>query len=490
MNTPIRATVAVILALGLCAFAAQAGAQPAKPALLPYPIADTGQDRCFNNMREIPYPREGAAFYGQDAQYEANPPAYQDNADGTITDLNTGLMWQKTPDLGNKSTFPEAVAGARKCRLGRYDDWRLPTIKELYSLIDFSGIDPSGYEGSDTSALVPFIDTDYFDFAYGDASAGERIIDAQYWSSTEYVGTTPKPKAFGVNFADGRIKGYGWGTGPRRMATQFVRYVRGNPNYGRNDFIDNGDGTITDRATGLTWMKNDSGKPMNWEQALAWAETQEYAGYSDWRLPNAKELQSIVDYTRAPTAQKDSQRGPAIDPIFKVAETESWFWTGTTHQSARGGSAAVYVCFGQAFGSMGPAGQETKLDVHGAGAQRSDPKAGDPAQWPTGRGPQGDEIRIYNYVRCVRGGNVTRKTSGPALEDWSGPGGTDQMPPRGGFVQRLDKDGDGKVSRKEFDGPPDQFNVLDRNNDGYLSEDEAPEGPPPGQRPPQRNRSR
>jgi hypothetical protein len=41
-------------------------------------------------------------------------------------------------------------------------------------------------------------------------------------------------------------------------------------------------------------------------------------------------------------------------------------------------------------------------DVHGAGAQRSDPKTGDPAQFPHGRGPQGDVIRIFNYVRCVR----------------------------------------------------------------------------------------
>ena len=42
------------------------------------------------------------------------------------------------------------------------------------------------------------------------------------------------------------------------------------------------------------------------------------------------------------------------------------------------------------------------LDVHGAGAQRSDPKAGDPAAFPHGRGPQGDVIRINNFVRCVR----------------------------------------------------------------------------------------
>jgi hypothetical protein len=51
------------------------------------------------------------------------------------------------------------------------------------------------------------------------------------------------------------------------------------------------------------------------------------------------------------------------------------------------------------------------MNVHGAGAQRSDPKSGDPANWPYGHGPQGDEVRIYNYVRCVRGGL-------PGIELW------------------------------------------------------------------------
>ena len=49
-----------------------------------------------------------------------------------------------------------------------------------------------------------------------------------------------------------------------------------------------------------------------------------------------------------------------------------------------------------------PFGGTNYMNVHGAGAQRSDPKSGDPADWPTGHGPQGDEIRIYNYVRCLR----------------------------------------------------------------------------------------
>ena len=42
------------------------------------------------------------------------------------------------------------------------------------------------------------------------------------------------------------------------------------------------------------------------------------------------------------------------------------------------------------------------MDVHGAGAQRSDPKAGNAADYPYGRGPQGDVIRIDNFVRLVR----------------------------------------------------------------------------------------
>jgi len=296
-------------------------------------------------------------------------------------------------------------------RLAGYDDWRLPTIKELYSLIDFSGIDPSGWNGS-TSGLVPFIDTDYLDFEYGDTRVGERIIDAQYWSSTEYVGTTMNgiPTTFGVNFADGRIKGYGR-EHPGGEMTQFVRYVRGNTDYGVNNFVDNSDGTITDLATGLMWTKADSGTGMYWEDALAYAEDLDLAGYDDWRLPNAKELQSIVDYTRSPATTNSA----AIDPIFNVTSITDeggnmnypFYWTSTTHAnwSNSPGRAAAYVAFGEALGYMEQppnSGNYVLQDVHGAGAQRSDPKSGDPADWPHGRGPQGDAIRIYNYVRLVR----------------------------------------------------------------------------------------
>ena len=131
-------------------------------------------------------------------------------------------------------------------------------MKELYSLIDFNG---------SSSERVPFIDTGYFDFIWGD-EVGERTIDSQFWSSTKYVGTVfgNQEAAFGVNFADGHIKGYP--VGIETDNGRFVRYVRGNTDYDENDYQENGDGTVTDSATGLMWMQADSGTTMNWQEAL------------------------------------------------------------------------------------------------------------------------------------------------------------------------------------------------------------------------------
>lgn len=443
-----------------------------------FTVPDTGQAECYDNAREISSPDPGAPFYGQDAQYAGPAMHYQDNGDGTVTDLVTGLMWVKDP--GDKVTWEQGMAGAAQCSVGGYTDWRVPTVKELYSLMDFSG-----YTGRDESSSKPYVNTDSFGFEYGDESAGERIIDSQ-WMTTNIYGSTVMNHVrgmFGVNFADGRIKGYPIDAlGPRGEKTFFVRYVRGGEGYGVNDFVDNGDGTVTDRASGLMWMQVDSGAlnagpsgdgSMNWEQALAWAESLEYAGHSDWRLPNIKELQSIVDYERSP----DITGSAALDPVFQATaitnpggETDyPYYWSSTTHMEDGRASAACYVAFGRALGYMSfgngpsdqggppsggqgmappsggpgqgpppggrympppPGGQglhtgpgqgvgpgpgngqggEPQLgnvggelmDVHGAGAQRSDPKSGDPGDYEWGRGPQGDVVYIDNYVRLVR----------------------------------------------------------------------------------------
>jgi hypothetical protein len=477
-------------------------------------IVDTGQVRCYGNSGEILCPKPGEPFYGQDANYQGVLPLYKDNGDGTITDLNTGLIWSKAVDK-TKLSLDEAKALAAKMNLAGYDDWRVPDIKELYSLIDFRGNTGSGggMMSSIPSNAVPFINTDFFDFEYGDTGAGERYIDAQWLSSTQYVSTTMagNKTLFGVNFADGRIKGYGY----RRPGSFkdgkkfFVRYVRGNE-YGKNVFVDNGDGTVTDKSSGLMWTQQTTGGAMNWQDALKYAEKLIYAGYNDWRLPNIKELQYIVDYSRSP----DTTDSPAIDPIFQLSVVKNedgkkdypYIWSSTTHlDGPRPGLQAAYVSFGRAMGKM----RGRIMDVHGAGAQRSDPKTGSPMS----RGPQGDMVRVENFVLCVRGGvaemlsgiNENRnvypynfrvqqvqqydrqdKRQDNRQYQQQGFSGFSQEQSDGGqshgqrFIKRLDKNGDGKVSKMEFDGPKERFSHHDRNNDGYIDEDEAPQGPPPG----------
>jgi hypothetical protein len=462
-----------------------------------YPIVDTGQAHAYDDRSAIEYPTPGSPYFGQDAQYTANPPSYRVNGDGTVSDNVTGLTW--TQDPGEKKSYDNAVEGALSCRVGGYKDWRLPTIKELYSLIQFNGTDPDP-SSSGSADLVPFIDASIFEFQYGDKTKGERIIDSQFATSTLYVSTTMggSKTMFGVNFADGRIKGYPV-VNPRHQNPYYVLYVRDNPDYGMNQFKDNEDGTITDVATGLTWMKADSGEGLDWPSALDYAENLEWAGHSDWRLPNAKELQSLVDYTRSP----DTTGSAAIDPIFDATEIENeggkkdfgWYWSSSSHVRGGGSDAAVYLTFGRSLGWMSDrrssSGEKRLMDVHGAGSQRSDPKVGDASRFPEGRGPQGDVIRIQNMVRCVRGGHVGKVESGPKIEKrqvpsrQNPPSGGAQVQfgvedgPSGGFMKKEDQNRDGKVTRAEFRGPTPDFDRLDKNGDGYITEDEAPSGPPP-----------
>ncbi|MFI3330687.1 MAG: DUF1566 domain-containing protein [Rikenellaceae bacterium] len=427
-----------------------------------YKIVDTNQSLCFDNQNIIKAPKKGASFYGQDAQHQGNAPSYTDNGDGTITDNVTGLVWEKDFKI---MSYKDALEAAEKFKLAGKKDWRVPTIKEAFSLILFSGQDVSPGVSSDGQVNgTPFVDTNFFGFKYG--ANGSRAIDSQLLSSTVYVGSSGRLQlVFGVNLADGRIKGYGMGApGGRGGDKQFmVRFVRGE-SYGENEFKDNGDGTISDVATSLMWSKKDSGEGMNWEKALEYTQKmnkEKYLGYNDWRVPNAKELQSIVDYTRSPL----STQSAAIDPIFEIstikdesgADDYPFFWSSTTHQNSAAraaGSAGCYVTFGRSLGNMsnmqqmgqgqgqrgqgqnrqggqgqgmgqnqnqrqnrqgGQGGQASQgrqggqnsgtpnwVDIHGAGAQRSDPKAGDASKFKNGRGPQGDAIRIDNYVRLVR----------------------------------------------------------------------------------------
>lgn len=359
-----------------------------------FTLSDTGQDVFYDDEgNEISEPEAGDDYYGQDAQYTGTASAFNDNGDQTVTDLNTGLMWQQTPDF-QRHNYYDAFTYVDELEIGGYTDWRLPTIKELYSLLYSNG--SLSTEGSASSQ--PYLYNQYFDFQYDE----RMLYAAQYWSSTKYLKGALQnigiEGAFGFNFADGHIKAYETGlyfdgTAGVEDPGCFVRAVRGTENvYGVNNFLANADGTVTDQATGLMWQQEDDGNTYNWKEALAYASNSELAGYTDWRLPNTKELQSIVDY--------DKTTFPAIDEsFFSCTNDDSWFWTSTTQGDFK--YTACYLAFGKAYSKDNSDATEY-FDWHGAGAQRSDPKAGEIADYLMESVNASDSIRIKNYVRMVR----------------------------------------------------------------------------------------
>lgn len=385
-----------------------------------YAIVDTNQSLCYGSANGD---QETCTGKGYDADHAGNQPDYTLSNDGTVvTDNVTGLIWLQSSDTNgdglvnydDKFFQDEAVSYCEQLTFAGRSDWRLPNIKEAFSIIMFSGQDPSSYSGTDTSQLTAFLHPT-FDWAYGDLVNGDsRLIDAQYATSTLYQSTTMNGSdtMFGMNYVDGRIKGY-----PQYNKEYYTRCVTSATDYGVNSFVDNQDQTISDSATGLMWQQDDSAST-NWDDAIEQCEALTTASYTDWRLPNVKELHSILDYSRSP----DSHNSAAIDPIFNAtamtneAGLVDWasYWASTTHASYKdgnveNGSSGSYISFGRALGYM----NGNVIDVHGAGAQRSDDKtdvaSGAGVQSATGstgtfyyKGPQGDILRNDNKVRCVR----------------------------------------------------------------------------------------
>ena len=350
-----------------------------------YPIVDSNQGTCYNNSEMIDCPAADAAFYGQDAQYTGNAPSYTDNGNGTITDNVTGLLW--TQAISSYSMpWSDASGYCEALETGGVTDWRLPSVKDLWSIRDFS-------------TGMPWVDTDYFHLV-GD---GSELGQHHSWTSTRYLVESEYQNeqvvgdpSFIVNDWTGHIKAM--------SGSRFVRCVSGGE-YGINDFVDNGDKTVTDNATGLMWMQNDSGYAMNWQDALKYAEESTYAGYDDWRLPNAKELQSIADYSKDVI--------PAIDTsVFNLSVLTNvkgqtdypFYWTNTSNpvQGAEGVDGGKIYAWVLAFGyNTDPDGN----DLHGAGSVVFDTKAEEVSD--------GSSIEMfYHHVRLVRGGDVVKTPDG------------------------------------------------------------------------------
>jgi hypothetical protein len=116
---------------------------------------------------------------------------------------------------------------------------------------------------------------------------------------------------------------------PQEVSENYVKYILKMHNFFDsywnisgsfdNDFVDNGDGTVTDRATGLLWQKGGSLKPLAWRLAKSYVNNlnkSRSAGYSDWRLPTIDELVSLIE--------KSDTGGLHIHSIFDRKQKHCW----------------------------------------------------------------------------------------------------------------------------------------------------------------------
>ncbi|MEW6441841.1 MAG: DUF1566 domain-containing protein [bacterium] len=256
------------------------------------PVPDTGITECSDNTQGISCPSPGEPFFGQDAQYGPNVMSFTDNGNGTITDNVTGLMWQREDDATTR-TWSDAISYCDSLVLGSYTDWRLPNVYEIESIVDYSSYNPA-------------IDLFYFP---GTNSSGF----VYYWSSSSDA--LHPERAWFLYFLDGDIGSI------EKSHNYYARCVRRGST--TKSFIENANGTVTDTSTGLMWQKEDDDVlTRDWEGALEYCESLSLANHTDWRLPNIKELSSIVDNTRY---------NPAIDLFYFPGTNSCGYLSSSTH---------------------------------------------------------------------------------------------------------------------------------------------------------------
>jgi Protein of unknown function (DUF1566)/Secretion system C-terminal sorting domain len=248
-------------------------------------LPDTGQTSSYTTT------------FGEDNDYSINVPSFTNNANGTITDNITGLMWQQAD--GGEMTIENAITYADNLVLGGFSDWRLPSPSESFSILNHQN-------------NMPAINTTYFintNAGYWWTNAYQFGDATKVWTTNAGGGIGNKPKTETISAG-----------GTFRFHPRCVRDVS-TPTVIANHFTDNGDGTITDNLTQLIWQKIPNTNLLTWENAITYAESLSLASATDWRLPNIKELQSLND---------ESKINPSVNTTFFSTIGIKNYWSATT----------------------------------------------------------------------------------------------------------------------------------------------------------------
>jgi Protein of unknown function (DUF1566)/Carboxypeptidase regulatory-like domain len=305
---------------------------------------------------------------------------FADNADGTVTDHLTGLVWLKNAGCFSPASWAAALTAANQLASGACGltdgstagKWRMPNVNELESLVDVSRTNPAVSSGH------PFVNIN---------------LGNAYWSSTTYTAAVANAMAIrlgdgrwinGIDGADGSFnndkimsRNSLWAVksgaaGTVRLLATGVYDSQGGGSFGTGDdaslqigaplpsarFIDKGDGTIADTATGLIWLKQGDCIKQSWSAAMASINTlaSGNCGLTDgssagqWRMPNRSEMLSLSD--RAPTFPQASYlngryqtsstvTGPVIFNNFIVSD---YYWTSTTDAADTTQAWTLYSC--------------------------------------------------------------------------------------------------------------------------------------------------
>ena len=282
-----------------------------------------GRDATDNNDTD------GYAGFNFTRLYESNGSVYTGTGDysadpwGCVRDNVTGLVWEvKLPTSGVRfrdqsftsydMSRPTTIAFSDLTNelnglnnnegLCGYTTWRKPTIAEIQSIHTPSGSPYATGSDGDRNDGYQYLDLDYF--------PNTGTFSYSYWSDTAYPGNNSYLLAFSANQGDALAY-----LNYDNDAKIKLRLVVSDGNHTSNVWsgsryeVNTTDGMITDLATGLVWMQCSlgqdydsdsgtcSGSPTlfdTWKAALDKAAEDEYAS-SGWRLPNIKELSSLLD---------------------------------------------------------------------------------------------------------------------------------------------------------------------------------------------------
>lgn len=205
-----------------------------------------------------------------------NPAKYADNGDGTVTDMVTGLLWEQVPNPA--ATQCPGPGGCKEAEAEAYcqskgGHWRLPTIAELLTLVDYSTWNPAMDRTKFPVSTGPVVDT----------------LDSTWTSTTGLDGTVNWVVEFHTGDSHYQFISSTVAAVRCVSATPALGYV--SKCYPRRYEVQP-DGVL-DVATGLVWQQQVSPDSYTFNDANAHCA----ALGAGWRLPNIKELLTTVDYS-------------------------------------------------------------------------------------------------------------------------------------------------------------------------------------------------